>query len=239
MSWRLQMRLVLYYGPYGLEQVIQFEILCPLWLRKNNSVDGDSIFKPWWWGCICNSVNGDSIIELRWWGSICNSVDGDSVFEPRWWGFNSVDGGSVFEPHWWDCVCNSVDGDSVFEPRWWGFNSVDGGSIFEPRWRSCICYFVESNSIFVATASYRRRSDYAGALSVTIKYEWILPILTRVLPYLAQMTSANHMSIVHTFSIYYVQWLQKAMFQLHSLSYKKSHNIYCIQGPKTPIYPER
>ena len=83
------MRLVVYCGLvwlWNFDQPILFEMLCPLWLRINESVDGDSIFEPRWWGCICNSVDGDSVLEPRWWGYVCNFVDGDSIFEPRWWG---------------------------------------------------------------------------------------------------------------------------------------------------------
>ena len=104
-------------------------MLCPLWLRINESVDGNSIFKPRWWGCICKSV------------------DGDRIFEPRWWG-NSVDGDSVIESRWWDYICNSVDGDRIFESRWLGsiynfaFESFDGDSIDKPRWWGCIYNFV-------------------------------------------------------------------------------------------------
>ena len=31
---------------WNFDQLIQFEMLCPLWLRTNESVDGNSIFKP-------------------------------------------------------------------------------------------------------------------------------------------------------------------------------------------------
>ena len=114
---------------WNFDQFIQFEMLCPLWLRINEFVDGNSSFKSRWWGCICKSV------------------DGDRIFEPRWWG-NSVDGDSVFESRWWDYICNSVDGGSVFESRWWGsiynfsFESFDADSIYKPRWWGCIYNFV-------------------------------------------------------------------------------------------------
>ena len=87
---------------------------CPLWLRINESVDGDSIFELRLWGCICNPVDGDSVLEPRWWGYVCNFVDGDSIFEPRWWGcvynfaFESVDGDSIYKPRWWGCIYNFV-----------------------------------------------------------------------------------------------------------------------------------
>ena len=63
---------------------------------------------------ICNSVDGDSVLEPRWWGYVCNFVDGDSIFEPRWWGciynfaFESVDGDSIYKPRWWGCIYNFV-----------------------------------------------------------------------------------------------------------------------------------
>ena len=45
---------------WNFDQLIQFEMLCPLWLRINEFVDGDRIFEPRWWG---NSVDGDSVFE--------------------------------------------------------------------------------------------------------------------------------------------------------------------------------
>ena len=111
------MRLVVYCGLvciWNFDQPIQFEMPCLLWLRINESVDGDSIFEPQWWGCICNSVDGDSVLEPRWWGYVCNFVDNDSIFEPRWWGciynfaFDSVDDDSIYKPRWWGCIYNFV-----------------------------------------------------------------------------------------------------------------------------------
>ena len=117
---------------WNFDQAIQFEILCPLWLRINESAGGDSIFEPPWWGCICNSVDGDSVFGTPIYGGVMFATLSMQMVTVSL----NPDGGAVFATLSMVTVSLNPDGGVVFITLLLNLSMVtafinpDGGVVF-------------------------------------------------------------------------------------------------------------
>ena len=130
------MRLVVYCGLvwiWNFDQPIQFEMPCPLWLRINESVDGDSILNP----------DGGVVFETLSMVTVFWNPDGGVMFAALSMVtvFLNPDNGVMFAALSMVTVSLNLDGRVVFITLLLNLSMVTA-FITQPRWWGCIYNFV-------------------------------------------------------------------------------------------------